>query len=171
MHANAQREMINIALREGLKIRFDAGAHGPRNLFVITAACSAMLGNKPVRCVGLLPGVSLSIHVRGHDPAALESLTDALWTQARHHIEDWIERAERFPCLVVPCDGAHIVLALQRVIDLHPGAMQLEVRDLGRAPDPAHAAPADPAPPRAPEGSGASPRRWWHKLGRRAPRP
>ncbi len=177
MQAKVGTDMTHIDLREGLKLRFEAGAYSPRTLFMITAACSAMLGNKPVRCVGVLPGVSLLVHVRGHDPSTLGAFTDALWAQTQHHIESWIEMADRFPCMALPLDGAHVTLAISRTIALDKGVMQLEVSPLGSAPEAAAASPAPEPALAAREAStgrgGAPAARWWHKIGRRAtpPRP
>jgi hypothetical protein len=127
MHANATPEVRTIALQEGLHLKLaDSGVYSPRTLFMLTAACSAMLGDKPVHCAGFLPGVSLLVHVLRHDPNDLAFLADSLWAQAQPHIEDWIEIAGKFPCLIVPIDGAGITLALDRRIALDKGVMQVD---------------------------------------------
>ena len=60
MDANADSEIKDIRLQEGMRFRLDSGAFQPDALFTLTAGCSAMLGGKPVRCAGFLPGVLLT---------------------------------------------------------------------------------------------------------------
>jgi hypothetical protein len=114
--------------REGMLLKLpDTQYETPRGLFILTAACSTMLGNKPVHCAGLMPGVSLSIHVQQPAPLELEEFTESLWTQFQPYLEAWIEVAERFPCLTVPIHSVAIALGLDQHIALDKGVMQIEV--------------------------------------------
>lgn len=127
MDANASPDARRIELCEGLQLKLvDSGAYSPRTLFTVTAWCSAMLGGKPVRCAGFLPGVSLLVHVLQHDVHDVAFLVSTLWSKAQIHIDSWIEIAEQYPCMVVPVDGAGITLALDRVITLEKGVMQVD---------------------------------------------
>jgi hypothetical protein len=113
--------------REGAYIRLsDSKGLSPQCLFIMTAASSAMVGNKPVHCTGLMPGVSLSVHVRRPVSQELETFTASLWTHFQPYIGAWIENAEQLPCLTVAIDGASIALGLDRHITLDKGVMQIE---------------------------------------------
>lgn len=121
----------HIALQEGLRISLDAGAYAPRTLFAMTAACSAMLRGKPVRCTGFLPGVSLLAHVMPRDDGDLSALVGTLWAQSQFHIARWVDMVEQFPRVAIPANGAGITLGLDRLVALDEGAMQIMVRPAG----------------------------------------
>ncbi|MET3135117.1 hypothetical protein AAKU55_005420 [Oxalobacteraceae bacterium GrIS 1.11] len=132
MQPYANPDVQDIHLKEGMRLTFESGAYPPHTLFGMTAGCSAMLGGKPVRCTGFLPGVSLLVHVLR--PAAGEDLApqlNSLWSQVQRPIEDWIEVAEQFPCLRVPNDDARITLALDRLITLEKGVVQIDAFPTG----------------------------------------
>ena len=127
MHTIASPNVRTIELPEGPQLKLaDPGVYSPRTLFMMTAAYSAMMENKPVRCSGFLPGVSLLLHVLRQDGDDLAVLASSLWSQAQPHIDAWIEIAAQFPCMIVPIDGAAITLGLDRLITLDKGAMQID---------------------------------------------
>ncbi|GJI92305.1 hypothetical protein [Duganella hordei] len=127
MNANADPVTRKIRLHEGMQFKLDSGVYSPHTLFALTGACSSMLGGKPVHCAGFLPGVSLLVHVlQPADLDGLDAQMRSLWSKAQLPIKDWIEFAERLPCLRVPVDGARITLALDRLLTLEKGVVQFD---------------------------------------------
>lgn len=132
MDANTGTDTI-IEPSEGLLVTLvDGGSNcSPRMLFTLTLACSAKLHGKPVFCGGFLPGVSLLIHASQLSMPQLAEREDALWAKAQTLIDDWIDVAEQFPCQIVSFDGVGVTLALDRVISLNQGVMQIDVDPIG----------------------------------------
>lgn len=126
---NATRpESQQIILREGLHVTVSSPEfNSPKVLFQMAAASSAMLGDKPVHCKDLLPGVSLYVHVRQHDPQQIALLADQLWNQAQPQLERWIDIAEHLPCLNTHVNGVNVTFGLDRQITLGKGVVQFEV--------------------------------------------
>lgn len=128
MSENAtQPDSQEIDLREGMHITVvSPELSSPKVLFQMAAASSAMLGDKPVHCKGLLPGVSLYVHVRQHDPQQIALLAEQLWHQVQPQLEGWIDIAEHLPCLNISIDRVNITLGLDRQIALSKGVVQFE---------------------------------------------
>jgi hypothetical protein len=58
-------DSLEIKLTEGMRLLFPTHHWiGPRELLALAWASSAMLGGKPVRCVGLRPGLVLQVRTR-----------------------------------------------------------------------------------------------------------
>jgi hypothetical protein len=126
MNTKAVPSTQSFELEEGMQIELPPGAYPPRDLFIFTAWASTVLGGKLVHCAGILPGVSLLVHVfRPYDLDDITNQISSLWSHVQSPIEDWIEVGESFPCLTIAVDDARVILALDRVITLEKGVVQI----------------------------------------------
>lgn len=143
MNTKAVPSTHTVELEEGMQIELPPGAYLPRTLFILTAWASTVLGSKLVRCSGILPGVSLLVHVvRPYDQDDITDHINSLWSHVESRLEDWIEVGENFPCLTIAVHDARIVLALDRAITLEKGVVQINAAATSsdRSKPPRHAA-------------------------------
>jgi len=122
------QDRIHVDVREGMIIHLTSGEFcTPGTLFMLTLFCSISLEGKPVHCSGLLPGVSVVVRAQtaGMDASQRLALVERGWDQIKPQLDQWIEVAEQLPCLNSPIDGATVVIALDRQIQLGQGAMRI----------------------------------------------
>lgn len=122
-----QGDMLNIELQEGVHLTFAADYDvSSYALFTLTWASSAMLNGGAVRCRGLLPGVSLWIKTDQVFVDDFDLLCESCWTEVEEILSCWVEQSERMPCIALHLPGSEAYLALNSVVELKAGKVEIE---------------------------------------------
>ena len=100
----------------------------PRELFLWTLSFSILLGGKPVRCTGFLPGVSLRMHSQLALSPLLTELVSKEWEGLQGALQEWVEQSEHMPCVALPVLETEAFIALDRFTVLPAGVVEIEQR-------------------------------------------
>ncbi len=117
----------------GARVRLAGGAHlSTEAIFRTVAIGSLALHGQPVRCSGIVPGVTLVIATGNADPVDhdhAERVVDKLWTLFRPQLVDWLtSRAVPAGLRMSASHGVQIACGRDGQYVLPAGVMQIEVR-------------------------------------------
>lgn len=117
---------VHIELQECTRLVFEPShpiAVG--QLIALAWASSAMLEGRPVRCIGLLPGLTLQLHTRLALAEAMRYMEHAL-PKVLEQLEDWVDQASSAPLLRLALPGTHAVVTTADITQLFPPAVVIE---------------------------------------------
>ncbi len=117
----------------GARARLAGGAHlSTEAIFRTAAIASLALRGQPVRCSGIVPGVTLVIATGSADPADsddAEQIVGKLWALFRPQLVDWLTSRAAPPGLRMSVShGVQIACGRDGLYVLPAGVMQIEVR-------------------------------------------
>jgi len=121
--------------REGGRMMLSGrDVYSPEALFNLTLIGSAILDGQPIRCSGIVPGVSMRMMVRFHPRAheiKPEHYAQQVWRCVRPIFDDWLVEPKRVPGFTMEIEGGGVTVRFARdeLLQLRPGVMQIEVRD------------------------------------------
>lgn len=127
------RDGGGVRIEEGGRARLAGGAHLSTEAIFRTAAIGSLaLHGQPVRCSGIVPGVTLVIATGGADPVDnddAELIVDKLWALFRPQLADWLTSRGALPGLSVAVShGVQIACGRDGQYVLPEGAMHIDVR-------------------------------------------
>nr|WP_259341479.1 hypothetical protein [Ralstonia solanacearum] len=126
--------------REGARIMVENGSRQSTETLVgIVLSSSMALGGKPVRCSGVVPGVTMSVSTglfKLHDGEEWDGAVDGMWKAIRSKLVDWLTTRSPSPGLTIGLNsGVEFEFGWDGPYRIDEGAMQIDVRH-----DPAFAA-------------------------------
>ncbi len=126
--------------REGARIVVENGSRQSTETLVgIVLSSSMALGGKPVRCSGVVPGVTMSVSTglfKLHDGEEWDGAVDGMWKAIRSKLVDWLTTRSPSPGLTIGLNsGVEFEFGWDGPYRIDEGAMQIDVRH-----DPAFAA-------------------------------
>lgn len=123
---------LSVRFQEGGRATLPGGRHrSSQSIFCLALWGSLHLDGRPVRCTGIVPGVSVRIEAGGmklNDDEAV-SLADDVWHAAYSRLGAWLAGGPRGPAKfgMSARDGLEIEFAWMGASTLRPSAMQIDV--------------------------------------------
>jgi hypothetical protein len=121
-----------IRFQEGGVAKLRGGARrSSHSIFCLAVWGSLHLDGQPVRCTGVVPGVSLRVATRAIKLSDIDpgDLASDIWRALRGRLAEWVASGSAGPRRfgMSSGDGIEVELGWDSEVTLRPGAMQIEV--------------------------------------------
>ena len=128
----SENQKLQHAYREGAHVRIEAGADcSSEATFIDAVAGSLTLGGKPVRCTGLVPGVTMRVSIDGPVPFsgsdAARGYACEVWDQVSPKLAGWLSKPKLGPAKLSGGPGLEIEFGRDGRDMIRPGTMQISV--------------------------------------------
>jgi hypothetical protein len=120
---------------EGARVQLsDRAFHTPYILFELSLIGSMALDGQPLRCSGVLPGISMRISVKTFPSAHRmepRAYCERLWKAVQPPFEAWLVHPAQAPAMTIEIEkpGLEVTFARDSKYPLAPGVMQFDMVD------------------------------------------
>lgn len=118
--------------REGAHLRIEASPdYSSETIFIDAVTGSLTLDGKPVRCTGIVPGVTMRVSIGGpvpfSSPDAARRYACQVWDQVSPKLAGWLSKPKLGPAKLSGGPGLEIEFGRDGRDVIRPGAMQISV--------------------------------------------
>ena len=128
----SENHKLQHAYREGADVRIEAGPdYSSETIFVDAVTGSLTLGGKPVRCTGIVPGVTMRVSIGGpvpfSSPDAARRYACQVWDQSSAKLAGWLSQPRLGAAKLSGGPGLEIEFGRDGRDMIGPGSMQISV--------------------------------------------